>query len=302
MRMDARLTLTRLTLVLILPVVILAGCTARFAYQQLDLLVPWYVGDYVTLDRAQKRLLDVRLAERLAWHCSSQLRPYAELLRALEARLGADEALTAAELDQFLQRGEALWRVLMTAVTPDARVLLAALDAGQIDELAAAFADRNREAREKFMDGTPEQLRARQIERMEKRLRTWFGRLQPEQRKRVAAWSENLLPTTEQWLQHRVDWQNALLAALAQRTGPGFETSLAALLVTPEAGWPASYRAEVAHNRALTLALVADIFNAAGPGQRTHLLEEIAGWAGQFEQLACAAPVAPSASAAVAPR
>lgn len=285
MRMGARLAF-----VLIFPVLILAGCSAHFAYRQLDLLVPWYVGDYVTLDREQRRLLDVRLSERLAWHCSSQLGTYAELLRALEAPLGADEALTAAELEQFLQRGEALWEALMIAITPDARVLLAALDAGQIEELAAAFAERNREAYEEFMDGTPDQLRTRQIKRMEKRLETWFGRLQPGQRQRVAAWSASLAPTTQQWLQNRVAWQTELLAALAERTGPGFEARLGALLATPEANWPASYRAAVAHNRALTLNLMTDIFNSATAEQRTDLREEISGWAGQFERLACAAP------------
>lgn len=293
MRMGARLTL-----VLILPLLIMAGCSARFAYKQLDLLVPWYVGDYVTLDPAQRRLLDVRLSERLAWHCSSQLATYAELLRALDARLGADEALTAAELERFMQRGEEFWRALMVAVTPDAGMLLAALDAEQIDELAAAFAERNREARKKFLDGTPDQLRTRQIERMEKRLRTWFGRLQPVQRQLITAWSASLAPTTWQWLQNRVDWQAALLTAMAERSGPEFEARLGRLLATPEAAWPASYRADVAHNRALTLSLVADIFNAAGSDQRTHLREEILAWAGQFERLACTAPTVPTSAAA----
>lgn len=288
----------RLTISLIFTALIVAGCSTRLAYQQLDLLLPWYVSGYVTLDPAQKQLLDARLDERLTWHCSSQIGAYAELLRTLEARIAAGDALTAAELEQFLQRGEAHWRELVIAVTPDLHVLLAALDAQQVDELAAAFAKRNRETHEKFLDGTPDQLRTGQIKRMEKRLQTWFGRLQQSQRQQVAAWSAGLAPTTTQWLQLRAEWQAELLAATAQRTGPGFEERLAALLASPEARWPASYRAQVAHNRSLTLALVADIFNSAGADQRAHLRTEISDWAGQFERLVCTVPAAPTVSTA----
>ena len=125
---------------------------------------------------------------------------------------------------------------------------------------------------------------------MEKRLNTWFGRLQPNQRTLVAAWSANLVPTTEQWLNNREQWQGELLAALAQREQPEFQTRLAGLLVTPAAAWPEHYLADVARNQALTLSLVADVYNAASPTQREHLLGEVDSWAGQFEQLACAAP------------
>ncbi|MDO9599611.1 MAG: DUF6279 family lipoprotein [Azoarcus sp.] len=280
----------RLLLVLLLPVLLLAGCAARLAYKQLDWLVPWYVGDYVTLDREQKRLLDARLAQRLAWHCSSQLGPYGGLLRDLERRLNEGTPLAATELEHYLQRGETFWRVLMTAITPDARLLLAGLSDAQVEELAAAFVERNKEAREKFLDGTADELHARQIERMEKRLKTWFGRLQPNQRTLVAAWSASLVPTTEQWLRNREQWQGELLAALARRERPEFEVRLAGLLVTPTIGWPEHYQTDVARNQALTLSLLADTFNTASPTQRRHLLGEVSSWAGQFEQLACAAP------------
>lgn len=281
---------TRVLLALIFPVLVLAGCGVRFAYQHLDWLVPWYVGDYVTLDPGQKHLLDTRLAQRLAWHCSSQLGPYADLLREFETRLDADAPIAPVELEHYLHRGEAFWRTLMTAITPDAGALLAGLSAEQVDELAAAFDKRNRDVREEFLGGTVEERRERQIERMEERLQGWFGRLEPEQRRLVAAWSANLVPTADRWLQNREQWQVDLLAALGQRTQPAFEAPLSSLLVTPEAAWPVQYRADVERNRALTLSLLAEVFNVANPAQREHLRGEVATWAGQFEQLACAPP------------
>ena len=266
---------------------LLGGCGIRMAYSQLDWLVPWYLGDYVSLDRAQKKLLDVRLAARLDWHCSTQLTAYSGLLRELESDLRGDVPVDAQRLDLRLRQGEALWQVLVREITPDAGMLLAALSDEQVRELDQAFARRNTETREEFLDGSPEALRSRQIERMEKRLRDWFGPLSPAQRARVAAWSEALMPTTADWLQHRQRWQAAFVDALAQRSRPDFESRIGLLMRSPELMWSPAYRNGVAHNRMQTLQLLADVVNTADPSQRTHLIGEIAAWAEQFEQLAC---------------
>ena len=61
---------------------LLAGCGLRFAYSQLDWLLPWYLRDYVTLNAGQRSELDVRLAGLLDWHCRSHLPEYVALLRA----------------------------------------------------------------------------------------------------------------------------------------------------------------------------------------------------------------------------
>lgn len=277
---------------------VLAACGMRFAYSHLDWLLPWYLSDYVTLDRDQRNLLDARLADRLAWHCRQQLGPYAELLRRVEADLRRGR-IEAAELDAHLTRAESLWRELMVAITPDARALLESLSDEQTAELAAAFRRRNRDAREDFLDGSPAELRERQVERMEKRLRPWLGRLQPDQRRLIEQWSDALTPSTAQWLAQRERWQANLLAALGQRRQPAvFEARLRPLLVSPDAGWPADYRARVAHNRSQTVALVAALLNSATPGQREQLFGEIDAWARQFELRACAPAALPAQAAA----
>lgn len=289
-----RLPLRRLLLCAL--AALLAGCSMRIAYSHLDWLLPWYVGDYVTLERDQRRLLDARLADRLAWHCRHQLGPYVDLLRGLESDLRRG-SVSAAELDRHLARGEALWQTLMEAIVPDARELLAVLDDRQVEELAAAFARRNREAREDFLDGTPEERNARRAERMEKRLRTWFGGLEPAQRRLVAQWSETLQPDTEQWLTNRERWQAGLLAGLERRAEPAaLEAALRPLLTAADRDWPADYRRRLAANRMRTLELVAAIHAAATPRQREHLFGEIDAWVRQFERRSCASPAAAGAA------
>ena len=253
---------TRVRLLLVLcATLLLAGCGVRFAYSQLDWLVPWYLRDYVSFNVGQRSLLDQRLAARLDWHCRTHVPEYVGALR--EARsLLQRERIVASDLAPFLRQGEAWWDALRTELVDDAAVLLAGLSDEQVAELATAFARRDREARKEFLDGDADTRRAAQIARMEKRLRSWLGRLGPEQRSRVAAWSDALQPTTAQWLDNRRQWQQGVLEALAVRQDAAqFARRMATLRAPLDASAPAAHRAQVAHNRQLTLQLLAEVFN-----------------------------------------
>lgn len=166
----------------------LGGCGVRFAYSQLDWLVPWYLRDYVTFNAGQREVLDQRLTLRLDWHCRAHLPGYVGLLRDAR-RLLARERIEAQDLAPFLDQGEAWLDELRVELINDAKVLLAGLSDDQVAELAAAFERRDKEAREEFLGGSTEVRRKAQIARMEKRLRNWFGRLTDEQRALVAGWS-----------------------------------------------------------------------------------------------------------------
>ncbi len=281
----ARLILLSLTAALVL-----GGCGLRFAYTQLDWLVPWYLRDYVTLDAGQRSALDARLAVRLDWHCRTHLADYAVTLREAQRVLSA-ERIEADDLDPFLARGEAWWQEIRAELEDDARVLLPALSDEQVVELRQAFERRQREARKEFLGGSAASQRAARITRMDKRLQRWFGRMNAEQRTLIAAWSDALMPTTEAWLDSRARWQAAVIDALQVRADETlFAQRVAAFMAPDDAAATAEYRAQQTHNRDRTLVLLADVFNAATPAQRQRLLREINGLAGQFEGLACTAP------------
>jgi hypothetical protein len=283
-------------LVLLCAAFAMGGCSLRFAYSQLDWLVPWYVRDYVTLDAGQRSALDTRLAARLDWHCRAHVPEYAATLREAQAVLARD-TVDGDALAPFLARGEAWWGEVLAELEPDARVLLAGLTNEQVDEVQHAFARREREAREEFLGGSVADQHAARINRMEKRLQRWFGPMTPAQRERIAAWSADLKPTTEGWLAQRARWQGALVEALQVRTDDAaFAARIAPLFASQQAHWPPAYRDGVARNRALTLALLADVFNLASAAQRQHLNRELDALAAQFESLACAAPARLSAA------
>ncbi len=278
----------RLVFACLLLVLSIGGCGLRFAYTQLDWLLPWYLRDYVTLDAGQRAILDARLAARLDWHCRIHLPEYASWLRRAEARLGAGP-VSAGELEVHAAQAERFWNELMAEIAPDARSILAGLGDDQIAELAGRLEARLDESRAEFLEGSAQALRAKRIGRMEDRLQRWFGRLTPEQRQLVGDWSDAIAPSTRRWLDSRAHWQGRLLEALRQRSDPVvFGARIDELLMAPQHLWSPDYRRQVERNRARTLALLADIHRRATPTQRARLVEEVGDLAAQFEQLACA--------------
>ncbi|GIR70157.1 MAG: hypothetical protein CM15mP74_14080 [Halieaceae bacterium] len=57
------------------------ACSAtQFIYNRVDILVRWYLDDYVSLDRDQRARFDQRLEVFLEWHRSEELPSYVVLL------------------------------------------------------------------------------------------------------------------------------------------------------------------------------------------------------------------------------
>ena len=62
-------------------VLTLSSCSAtQFIYNRVDILVRWYLDDYVSLDREQQARFDGRLEALLDWHRREELPAYVVLL------------------------------------------------------------------------------------------------------------------------------------------------------------------------------------------------------------------------------
>ena len=59
----------------------LSGCSAtQLIYNRVDILVRWYLDDYVSLDSEQQERFDARLETLLDWHRREELPAYVVLL------------------------------------------------------------------------------------------------------------------------------------------------------------------------------------------------------------------------------
>ncbi|ACL71682.1 conserved hypothetical protein [Thioalkalivibrio sulfidiphilus HL-EbGr7] len=287
--------MNRILRLLVLAVLLLglSGCTVRFVYNQLDWLAPWYLRNYVTLDDAQRAMLDERLAVRLDWHCSSELPRYAQWLRSVEADLRAGE-VSAQRLSAHLEVAEIFLRSLGSRLPPDAAALLVTFSDVQIEELFENLEDRLADNRKEFVDKPAEVLQQERAERIERRLRRWLGRLNTAQQARLEAWSVGLAPFGEPWLENRARWQADLREAIeGLRHDPlALEARLETLLVYPERGWSEEYRTRMDFNREQTLALLVDLYRLSSERQRERLISRIGSLARDFERLSCAVETA----------
>lgn len=265
----------------------LAACNRiDVAYRNLDHLVPWSLGDYLDMNREQKRLLDERLKEQLAWHCRTQLPGYLDWLDQVRSMV-ANDAVTDDALQQRAREArQAIGRVAV-AITPSATELLRGMNDEQVAEMRQAFrADIAK--RQKAYADTPlvKQIEQRAT-RMQKRLEPWLGELSTEQHQRVMRWSQALGDQNRQWIANRAHWQQQLVLALNQRGDASFEPRLAQLLQRKESLWTPEYRQAFQSSEQEARSLLVDLMKQSSPAQRQYLQQQLGKVRSDFSEMKC---------------
>ncbi len=276
---------------LLIPVIliILVGCSTRVVYFHLDWLIPWYISDYISLDKEQKNMLEKRLLALLDWHCRTQLPVYAETFRALGNDVADPESpITVERLEFHFARLMELWKVLLHNVAPDIIDLMLTASDDQINELFNNLAKRNQEFREKYVDLPAQELNKNRQKRMQKNLAYWISDLTPAQRQAVADWSSGLMPIAQEWLQNRERVQAYARTLLEKREdSPEFREKMLDLIVYPEYMRPADYQKKIDFNTNLTLQFIIQLDRLLTSEQRQHFLKRIESLASDFDQISC---------------
>lgn len=116
--------LTKALLIVVPLALVLVACNRiDLAYRNLDRLVPWSLGDYLDMNREQKRLLDERLKEQLAWHCRTQLPGYLDWLDRVQSMVANDSVTDNTLQQRTAEARQAIGRVA-EQITPSATELL----------------------------------------------------------------------------------------------------------------------------------------------------------------------------------
>jgi Family of unknown function (DUF6279) len=265
----------------------LGACSrVGLAYRNLDVIIPWTLGDYLDMNGEQKDWFNERLKEHLSWHCTTQLPGYLDWLDRLQSMVESNQ-VTDAALQQ--RTAEAKQAIAETAreITPSAIELLQGLDDKQVAEMNDAFAKDLRKRQKEYVEPPVAQQIKERGERMEKRLGDWLGPLSDKQKQRVAQWSAALGDQNTQWIANRAHWQQQFSAAVAQRQSPEFAQRIETLLVNRERLWTADYRKAYANTEAQGRALAVDLMAESTPQQRERLLKKIEGVRKDFNDLKC---------------
>ncbi|WP_323614573.1 DUF6279 family lipoprotein [Pseudomonas putida] len=256
------------------------------AYRNLDRLVPWSLDDYLAMNRDQRSLLDERLKQHLAWHCTTELPGYLDWLDRVRSMVAEGQVTDQALQQRMSEARQAIGRVA-EAITPSAAELLRGMSDAQVAQLGEALREDISERQEKYVDTPLPKQVARRAERMEKRLTPWFGELTAAQRQRVQTWAQALGDQNRQWIANRAHWQQQLMMAMNQRSDESFEPRLAQLLQRKESLWTAQYRAAFENSEQQTRSLLIDLLQQSSPAQRQYLQGRLAKVRTDFSELKC---------------
>lgn len=266
---------------------VLGGCNrVGLAYRNLDVIIPWTLGDYLDMNAGQKSWFNDNLKAHLAWHCTTQLPGYLDWLDRLqqmaENREVSDAALQARTAEAKQAIGE-----IARQITPSAIELLQGLDDQQVQSMNDALAKDLRKRQDDYLKPPLAKQIQERAERMSKRLDAWIGPLSASQQSRVNAWSVALGEQNQAWVGNRARWQAHFIAAVQQRHDADFPQKIQQLLVDRESLWTPQYRSAYAQTETAARSLIVDLMAESTPAQRQKLSQKIDKVRGDFEALKC---------------
>ncbi|MEK0363608.1 DUF6279 family lipoprotein [Pseudomonas sp. CBC3] len=274
-------------LLLVALTLIIAGCSRiNLAYRNLDTLIPWWIDDYLDLDRAQEKRFRAQLRDHLSWHCQTQLPVYLDIIGQLQHQVRRDE-INEATLRTHYQHAKQAIQAITEEITPTTTQLLRDLDDAQVRTLNEALEKDRRERAEKYLQPPLDQQIRERAERMGERVEHWLGTISAAQRQRILVWAHSLGEHNRLWLDNRVQWQHALSAAVAQRHEVGFDDRIARLLQGGEAFWTAEYRAAFDRIEQAALDLASDLYAMSDTDQRSHFDGQLENVRKDLGSLAC---------------
>jgi hypothetical protein len=279
-RLSTMFRLSRLLCVVLLAASA-AGC-AKLVYNRLDTLAALYVGNLVSLDDQQSSDLRTWLAQTLQWHREKELGRYATFLRELSSEV-ARPSSRAAYQRRFGQV-EGFVSDFAAQTAPQASRLLLELTPAQVEELLANLEEksqeRSAESLQEIRKGSWQEKRVKDTQRQVKR---WTGTITQEQKLLVREMSQQIQPTTHEWLESQRRWRAALGDAFSNR-GTAQERILQ-LLREPDTQWTAQYKTKEASNREQVLSLLTALDASLTPAQREHMQRELTALAERLDAL-----------------
>ncbi|MDD1509725.1 DUF6279 family lipoprotein [Pseudomonas sp. CNPSo 3701] len=267
--------LKSLCLLLSLGLLLSACSKTGMAYRNLDWVISWRVNQYLDLDSQQKAWFKPRLQEHLVWHCSTELPRYVDWLQRTEQLVRMPEP-SARQLEAQMLEAEQAFNAIVQQTTPTTVALLADLRPEQVDRLYARMEKDNREDRQKFLEPPLETQIRERAERLEKRLKPWFGSLNEAQRARVAQWASERRDQNQLWMENRARWQGEFRRVLDDRNAPDFAQRMSDVLENRRGGHDEQTTQAYEQSRQAMATLLSDLLAAADDSQRDRVNQRLA--------------------------
>lgn len=269
--------------------VLLAGCSAvKIGYNNAPSLAYWWLDGYLDFNDAQSVQVRDSLTALQAWHRQNELPAYGELLREMQ-RLAPGPVTPeqvcrlTAHIQRHVQQLGAQAAEGMARVVPT-------LQPEQLRYLAHQFDKHNRDWREEWLDGTPQELQARRLKKAVERTESFYGRLDEAQRTLLRqSIASSAFDTRLAWRERLRRQQDLLQVLQEHRNGDRpahVKAEMQALLQRQLESPDAAYRAQFERMLADGCRNMAALHNSTSATQRRHLLDKLQGYEADVRTLA----------------
>ena len=298
-RLPVTLNLRRI-IGLALVLLALAGCSmVRLAYDQAPNLVYWWIDGYVDVSGEQAPRVREAVDRWFVWHRRTQLPEYAALLARAQREI--TEPTTPAAMCAWTTEAERRIDGALEEAVPAAAELLLGLAPEQVQHIERRMVKANRELRADYLQADAAERKRASLDRSVARFETLYGRLEANQRERLAGLLAASTFDPERWVTERQLRQRDILRALAAVSAAARGTDRAAAVLraqaavrsltarstrSPRPGY-ASYQQRLVQDNC---ALAATMHNAMTPAQRQAARARLTGWEEDVRALIATAP------------
>lgn len=276
---------------------LLGACSAiRIGYNNADSLIVYSLDDYLDLSSEQSTLARQRANALLAWHRSTQLRDYVQMIDAARAKLAG--TVTPTDVLAFNDALNNRLATLGDRAAPELAQLALTFTPEQLERLGQKLTTDTSKARRELVRFAGKESIDDRVKKSAERVDDWFGSITPAQREQLRLALTERPASGEWWIAERERRQRELLAVLhriqSEQPSASVATSWLREFFTELRSSPdAQRRAKMAEFRRSNAELIANLINGATPEQRAHLSAKLGSYAEDFSALAEARLVQP---------
>ena len=258
---------------LLLALLFIGGCSSTtFVYNRLDFILPWYLDDYVELDRAQETFLDEQLQPFLAWHRTEELPRYTLIIDDITRRL--DAPLTAQDVAAISLEFEQAWFRLEARGLEWLLALGERLTDDQVRQFLDELWDKQEEYQKKYLERSDQEYHEDSYDSLRDSVQDYLGRLDKPQKELLETASNGLLRSDTTWLRERAAWLQRL--EVMMRREPGWQQAIRDSVQRRSETVSAEYLELYEHNLAVIHSALAQVLNSRSEKQDQRLRKKLA--------------------------
>lgn len=266
----------RYSLILI-SIFVLAGCTKKFFYNNLDWFVLEYLDDYVTLNQEQESLLEERLLFLAEWHKQEELPRYVDHLKEMETM--TEEDITLNYLQQSRERFREHYNRIVSKVAPELFSLSLLLTPQQQREFLLNVQKDYKKRNAKYADKTEKEVRKIVFENTEEWVTEWIGELNDDQQRYVTQFSNQVILNSPLWRNYRASIYQELQYMFDNKSNSViYQKVFMQLMFEPESFYSDQLTQNMDHNLALVDQLTLSLSKSMTEKQWNHFRGEVAQW------------------------